>query len=171
MIFGETLRFRGKKIRQNLPKNCLKSTKMVTTVCKLSKIFRGSMPPDPPRAFFILNMLQNDSAGKKKTSQKYVKIWCPLPEKFSEYAADKNIYQRAFSVFLGLTSLCLVNIQPNSKFHPPHQNFLVPLLSAGSKLFFLLEPPPFEICWVRPCDDVTMKKRNRKPRYVNFIQC
>ena len=37
---------------------------MATTVRKFSKIFRGSMLPDPPKAFFILNMLQNISAEK-----------------------------------------------------------------------------------------------------------
>ena len=39
---------------------------MATTICKFLKIFRGSMPPDPPRAFSILNagMLQSDSAKK-----------------------------------------------------------------------------------------------------------
>ena len=31
---------------------------MATTVCKFSKIFWGSMPPDPPRAIFILNINQ-----------------------------------------------------------------------------------------------------------------
>ena len=45
--------------------------------------------------------------------------------------------------FLGLTSVYLVNIQPNSKFHPPpHQNFLDPLLSARSSFF--VEPPPLK---------------------------
>ena len=60
---------------------------MATTVSKFSKIFRGNMPPDPPTAFFILNVLQNNSA-RKNTLAKYVKIWCALPEKISEYAAD-----------------------------------------------------------------------------------
>ena len=31
--------------------------------------------------------------------------------------------------FLGLTPLHSVNIQPNSKLHPPHQNFLDPPLA------------------------------------------
>ena len=56
-LFGETLRIRGKNFKQNLPETCSKRTKMAITVCKFSKLFRGSMPPDPPRAFFILNML------------------------------------------------------------------------------------------------------------------
>ena len=57
IIFGATLRIRGKIFKENLPKTYSKSTKMATTVCKISKIFRGSMPPDPSRNFFILNML------------------------------------------------------------------------------------------------------------------
>ena len=53
-----------KNFHQNLPKNCSKSTKMVTAACKFPKIFWESMPQDPPRAFLILNMLQNNFAGK-----------------------------------------------------------------------------------------------------------
>ena len=56
-MFGETLRFRGKKFEQNLPKNCSKSAKMATTVCKFLKIFRGACPRTPLEPFFILNML------------------------------------------------------------------------------------------------------------------
>ena len=65
ITFGETLRFRGKKFKQNLLKNCLTSAKMTTPVYKFSKNFQGSMSPDPLRVFFILNMLQNNSAEKK----------------------------------------------------------------------------------------------------------
>ena len=53
IISSETLRFRDKKFKQNLPKNCLKSTTMATTVCKFSKIFRGSMSPDPLEPFLF----------------------------------------------------------------------------------------------------------------------
>ena len=50
--------------------------------------------------------------------------WCPLPEKFFEYTADmKTFFNGVFTPFLGLTSLYLVNIQPNSKFHPPTKIF------------------------------------------------
>ena len=108
---------------------------MATTVCTFSKNFPGEHAPEPPRAFFILNMLQNNSAGKNYTS-KYVTIWCPLPEKISEYAADmKTFFKGLFTPFWGLTSLHLVYIQPNSNFTHPHQTFLDPLLSAGSSFF------------------------------------
>ena len=38
---------------------------MATTACKFSKIFKGrACPRTPLEPFFILNMLQNDSAVK-----------------------------------------------------------------------------------------------------------
>ena len=47
IIFGEALRIRVKKLKQNLRENYLKSTKTAITACKCSKFFQGSMPPDP----------------------------------------------------------------------------------------------------------------------------
>ena len=96
------------------------------------------MPTDHPRAFFIFKMLQNKSSGKNY-AWKYVKVWCLLPEKIAEIAAEhENISQRACYVFFGSNAF-LVNIQPDSKFHLPHQNFMYPLPSARSSFF--LEPP------------------------------
>ena len=60
IIFGETFRFRSKKFKQSLPRNCSKSTKMATTVCKNSKNFWGSMLLDLPRT----DASKNNSAGK-----------------------------------------------------------------------------------------------------------
>ena len=51
IIFGAILRIRGKKFKQNLPKICSNHSKMATTVCTFSKIFPGSMPPDPLEPF------------------------------------------------------------------------------------------------------------------------
>ena len=51
--FGEALKIMGPKNKQNLPENCLKSTKMAITLCRFSKNFRGSMPPKPPTAVFV----------------------------------------------------------------------------------------------------------------------
>ena len=42
--------------------------------------FPGEHVPGPRRAFFILNVLQNNSA-REKYAWKYVKMWCPHPEK------------------------------------------------------------------------------------------
>ena len=53
IMFGEALRIRVKKFKQNLAENYSKSTKIAITACKFSKIFWGSMPPDYPRAFLV----------------------------------------------------------------------------------------------------------------------
>ena len=53
IIFGEALRIRVKILKQTLPENHSKSTKIAIIACKFSKILRGSMPPDPLRAFLV----------------------------------------------------------------------------------------------------------------------
>ena len=74
---------------------------MATRVYKFFKIFRESMPPDSPRAFLILKMLQNNSVVKNY-ARKYVKFWCVFPEKLSEYAAEhESTFQTAFYVVFG----------------------------------------------------------------------
>ena len=64
----------------------------------------------------------------------------------------KTFYKGPFTSFLGLTSLYLVNIQPNSKLYPPLPKFSGSALECGIKVFFRIPPfpPPLEICWVRP---------------------
>ena len=60
------------------------------------------MPQDPPTVFFILYMLQNNFQVKTAL-EIYVEIWCPLPEKVSEYAAGVKTFLKgliyAFSGF------------------------------------------------------------------------
>ena len=120
IIFGETLRFRGKNIQQNLPKNCAKSTKMTITVCKFSKIFfRGSLTPDPQEPFSFSICFKIILPGKI-THEKYVKNWCPLPKKIYEYTSDMQTFFKGW-----VQRLCVVNIQPNSKFHPPTKIFWI----------------------------------------------
>ena len=53
IVLGEALRIWVKQFKQNLPENYLKSTKIIITACIISKIFRGSMPPDLPKAFLV----------------------------------------------------------------------------------------------------------------------
>ena len=73
---------------------------MASTVCKFSKIFRGSMPQDAPRVFFIFYMLQNDSQVKLRL--KICRNLVPLSEKVSEYAADiKTILKGLIYAFFG----------------------------------------------------------------------
>ena len=59
IIFGEALRIRVKKFEQNLRENYLESTKITITVCKFSKHFRGSMPPDPLKASSVSQSASN----------------------------------------------------------------------------------------------------------------
>ena len=73
-LFGETLKFRGKKCKQNSHKNCSKSTKMATTVYKFSKIFRGSMPPDSLESFSF-SICFKVILPETTTFEIYVKIW------------------------------------------------------------------------------------------------
>ena len=64
-VFGEGLRIRGKKFKQNLYENGSKRSKMVITVRKFSKIFWESMLPDPPKVVFVPRFCsKNDSAEK-----------------------------------------------------------------------------------------------------------
>ena len=51
IIFGETLRIRVKNFKQNLGKKYAKSSKIAIAACIFSKFLRGSVPPDPPRAY------------------------------------------------------------------------------------------------------------------------
>ena len=76
-MFGEALKIRVKKFKQNLPENNSKSTETAIAARKISKFFRRSMPPNPPRAFLVLNQLQISSAEKKYAS-KNVEIMPPL---------------------------------------------------------------------------------------------
>ena len=135
---------------------------MAPTVCKFSKIFRGSMPPDTPKIFFILSILQNHSAKKKTTLENMSKFGVLSLKKFLEYATDvKTFFKGLFTPFLGLTSLRLVNIPPNSKFRPP------PTKTCGSAPECKIEDfldPPFKICWVRPWGSGLPKPSALDPR-------
>ena len=57
IIFGEALRIRVKKFKQNLSENYTKNTKIAIAACKFSKFYRESMPPDPLDSFFFFNQL------------------------------------------------------------------------------------------------------------------
>ena len=74
IIFGEALKIRVKKFKQNFRENYLKSTEVTIAACKFSKNFRGSMPPDPPRAFASISF---KLVLSKKIRLK--KVWKLLP--------------------------------------------------------------------------------------------
>ena len=84
IIYGEALRIRVKKFKHNLPENYSTSTKIAITACKLSKIFWGSMPPDPPKFFLSLHQLQINSA--EKNTLKKCGNYAPSPFKSFCYA-------------------------------------------------------------------------------------
>ena len=68
---------------KNLNKICLnenysKSTKIAIKACKFSKFSRGSMPPDPPRAFLVSLSASNLFCRKKNTFEKNVEIMPPF---------------------------------------------------------------------------------------------
>ena len=80
----------------------------------------GACPQTPLKPFLFSTCFEIILPEKQRFKTSCVKNWCPLPEKNLEYAAGmKTFFKRLFTSFLGLTSLYLVNIQPNSKFHPP----------------------------------------------------
>ena len=61
------LELEAKKLNRICHKNCSKSSKMTITVSKFLKTYRGSIPPDPPRAIFLfLNSLQINFPEKNK---------------------------------------------------------------------------------------------------------
>ena len=80
ITFGEALKIRIKKFQQNMLENYSKSTKIAITVCKFSKIFRGSMPPNL-YIFTCFSITFKFVLSKKKTLEKNVEIM-PPPIKF-----------------------------------------------------------------------------------------
>ena len=84
IIFGEALRIRVKKFKENLRENYSKSIKIAITACDFSKMFRGSIPLDLPRAFLDSQSASN-YFSRKKCLKNMVKLWLP-PFKISRYA-------------------------------------------------------------------------------------
>ena len=68
---------------------------MTITVCKFSKICRGSMPPDPLKSFLLIQLLKITVPGKN-CARKSDEIWYPLPEKNFEYAPDMKHFERTY---------------------------------------------------------------------------
>ena len=52
----------SKNFKQKLPESYSKSTKIAITSCEFSKLFRGSMSPDPPRAFLVFQKPSNQGS-------------------------------------------------------------------------------------------------------------
>ena len=150
-MFDEILRFRGKKFKQNLPKNGSKSAKMATILYQFSKMFRGSMLPDPPRAFFVLNrpIALFEIILQKKTLENMENLGAPSLKKFLEFVTNIKTFQIAFNAFFG-SNVFVFNETLNLI-----QNFIASLLKfcgfapeCGIK--FLLEPLPLKFAGCAP---------------------
>ena len=79
IIFGEALRVRVKKFKQNSPENYSKSTKMAITACAVSfqNLSRRSIPPDLPKAFSCFSISFTLVCPQKNTLEKNVEIMAP----------------------------------------------------------------------------------------------
>ena len=78
IIFGKHSDLGAKIFKQNLPKNYSKSAKMATTVFKFSKIFRESMPPEPPKAF-LFSVCFKMILHEKNTLENMANLGVPPP--------------------------------------------------------------------------------------------
>ena len=58
ILFGEALRIRLKKFKQNFPENYSKSTKIAIATCNISKFFMGACPRTP-RVFLVSRSASN----------------------------------------------------------------------------------------------------------------
>ena len=124
---------------KNLNEICLR---IVETVPKwpmqhvnFQKFFVVACPRTPLEPF-LLSIFFKIVLPEKNTLENVANLGAPSLKKILEYIADMKTFLKGFHAFLGLMSLYLVNTQPNSKFHPPHQKFLDPLLSAGFEDIF-----------------------------------
>ena len=97
IIFGEALKIRGQKHKQNLRENCSKSTKRAFAVYVNFRKFSGKHAPGPlPESFLELKLFKINSGGRNY-ARKSNEIRCPFPDKkISEYAPDMRKFQRVY---------------------------------------------------------------------------
>ena len=103
--------------------------KMPIAACKFLKIFRESMPPTPSKIIFVSLFASNLTFPEK------IRLVLKIGAKSSKYTplTWTHFLKRVYICpFPGLTYLHSVNVLPNSKLYPPHQNFLdLPLQAVG----------------------------------------
>ena len=142
MLFHEALRNRVKTFRQNLLENYSKTTKLdiIIRFVNFQKLSGRACPRTSLEPFLFLNMLQINST--KKIPLIKCRNSVSLPRKKFWIPPDMKHFQRAYlHPILGLTSLHLVNVQPNSKLHSPTKNF-----------------------WMRSCSNVTRSQWNEEQK-------
>ena len=120
IIFGEALKIRGKNFKQNLAENYSKSTKIAITPCKFSEFFRGSMPPDPLRAFCVSQSVLNLFC-RKNALEKCGKSWPPVFET-CYYATGSSRLQQLFidphSTPWLFSTPWMVQLTPGGRYRP-----------------------------------------------------
>ena len=77
-MFGEALRIKIRKCKQNLPKIYSKSTKKAITACKFSNFSGGACPRIPLEPFLFLNKLQISSAKENTLENNVENLALPL---------------------------------------------------------------------------------------------
>ena len=95
IIFGETLRFKGKNFNQNLPKTCSKSTKWPLQYISFTKFFRGTCPRTPLEPF-LFSICFKTILPEKKTFENMSKFSAPLPEKFLNTSQTRKNFLKSF---------------------------------------------------------------------------
>ena len=168
IILGEALRIRVKKFKQNLPKNYSKSTKIANTACKFSNFFRGSMPLDPPRAFFVSQSASNLFFPKKVRLKFMWKLCPPLPP-FQNFSLRHCSWGKLANS--NLIFCCSAVICPKVSFKI-EENFLVTSYLSSKSFVHEVTRKSNSFCdFVRLCHEVakvstlvvmvSIKKRNK----------
>ena len=124
---------------KNLNKICLKIGQKVLKwplqYVNFQKCF-GAACPRTLLEPFLFSIYFKIIRPENSTPENMAKFGALSLKKILEYVADmKTFFKGLFTPFLGLTSLCLVHSQTNSKFQLPLQNFPDSLLNAGSSFF------------------------------------
>ena len=112
-------------------KNCSKSTKMAIRVAYVNifKKFPGEHVPGPPERFCSSICFKVTLREKAFLKNVEIKIWSPPHNKDSEYAPVIKHHQRTYlRLFPGLNVFVSGLHSTFLKLHPPHRNFIDPLL-------------------------------------------
>ena len=110
------------------------------------QIFRGSMPPDPPKdVFSIFRRLKLNLS--KKLRLKSDENWCLLPKQNSEYAPDMKTFSKGlFTPVSGSKRLCIsltFNLIQNY-IYPTKTFWIRSCIQRMAKCYVILKTPPLQ---------------------------
>ena len=101
-LYLKALRNWVRKVKQNLPENCLKCTEIANAVSKFLNTFRGSMSQDPLKSFCSSICFQL-ILPEKSTFEKMSNFGATSLKEISECSPDMKHFQRAYlRLFPGL---------------------------------------------------------------------